>query len=216
MSFKGCGPHSGGPGDVYLTPPWCVDRLLEAWVPASAIADGCSTCLEPCVGTGNIVRAFNRQYQKARWNVFDIDLAPSKLREACSGIKDMWHGDFICEEGDAGPSYYDLTDHVGLVLTNPPFTLAQQFIRHARHWCPNADLMFLLRLGFLAAEKRAKFYAEMGTPDIYVLPNRPSFTGDGRTDGVDYAWFHWKAHEHNKIGRLRILRLTPAEERNAQ
>jgi hypothetical protein len=214
MSFKGCGPHSGGPNDVYLTPRWCVDRLIDAWVPSIAVATGEKVCLEPCVGSGNIVRAFNRQYAAARWEAWDISLDSTKLKNC--GANTFWHGDFICADSEAGPPFYDMADHVGLVLTNPPYTLAQQFVRRARHWCPNADLMFLLRLGFLASEKRVKFYAEMGTPDIYVLPNRPSFTGDGRTDGADYGWFHWRAGEHREIGRLHILGLTPEEERNAR
>ncbi len=42
---------------------------------------------------------------------------------------------------------------------------------------------------------------------LVTATGRRSFTGDGKTDGADYAWLQWKAGEHNEIGRLRILAL---------
>lgn len=158
------------------------------------------------------MRAFNKRYPRSFWSAWDINLEPVKLR-GCGRIEALHHRDFLCADADDDPTCLNLAHDVGLVLTNPPYVLAEQFVRRARRWCPNAELMFLLRLGFLVSKERAKFYAEMGTPDIYVLPNRPSFTGDGKTDGADYAWFHWKAGEHNEIGRVYILGLTSKEGR---
>lgn len=41
------------------------------------------------------------------------------------------------------------------------------------------------------------------TPDVYVLPQRPSFTGKG-TDSTSYAWFVWTSAEKTE-GKLQIL-----------
>ena len=112
--------------------------------------------------------------------------------------------DFLAVDVDA-PYSKDLT----AVVTNPPYSLAEKFIRHARKLCPHADLVFLLRLAFLASAKRLPLWQDVGIPDVYVLPNRPSFTGGG-TDSADYAWFVWRKDGNlGDTGELRIL----AEER---
>jgi hypothetical protein len=49
-------------------------------------------------------------------------------------------------------------------------------------------------------------------PDIYVIPNRPSFTG-GKTDSIEYAWFVWSKYNDygkNSSGKIVILETTPA------
>jgi hypothetical protein len=49
------------------------------------------------------------------------------------------------------------------------------------------------------------------TPDVYVLPNRPSFTG-GSTDSIEYAWFVWRTRAA-RSGTIRVLAETGREER---
>jgi hypothetical protein len=89
--------------------------------------------------------------------------------------------------------------------------MAQAFIESSRKRFPNADICFLLRLGFLESEARREFFQQMGVPDLYILPNRPSFTGQG-TDASTYAWFLW-SEQPAKIGRVQILKYTPRAER---
>ena len=55
-------------------------------------------------------------------------------------------------------------------------------------------------------------------PDLYVLPNRPSFTKNGNTDSIEYAWFVWGHDRYVSGGQARpsvwkLLDLTPKEER---
>jgi hypothetical protein len=91
--------------------------------------------------------------------------------------------------------------------------MAEEFIRHARALFPNAELVFLLRIAFLASAQRMALWRDIGAPDVYVLPNRPSFTGSG-TDSADYAWFRWPA-DKREAGCLRILGETPVAERRS-
>jgi hypothetical protein len=102
---------------------------------------------------------------------------------------------------------------VKVVITNPPFQLAMQFIRRAIEVAPLAQIAFLLRLNFLASEERAEFMQEYA-PDIYVLPNRPSFV-HGATDMAEYAWFVWPPAATiasvgaRAVGRVQVLSPTP-------
>jgi len=73
----------------------------------------------------------------------------------------------------------------------------------ARCECPKADLVFLLRLGFLASFERVALWKDLGEPDLRILPNRPSYTGGG-TDKYDYAWYIWPPNNrlHGRVSHL--------------
>lgn len=70
-----------------------------------------------------------------------------------------------------------------------------------------------LRLNFLGSKKRCK-WLQADMPDVYVLPNRPDFTGDGG-DATEYAWFVWYSEEYyckydlrrhdSKVGQIIVL-----------
>lgn len=79
------------------------------------------------------------------------------------------------------------------VITNPPFSLAKEFVAHGvKH---SKELMLLLRLNFLAAEKRRLFWLDHKPNALFILSSRPSFGknkhGKKGTDATDYAWFYW-------------------------
>jgi hypothetical protein len=177
--------------DAYETPPWAVRRLLDVWRPRGTSG----ILVEPAVGTGNIVRTIGTE--QFAWLTYDVREVPP--------IGEMHvTGDFL-QVASCG------TD-AEAVVTNPPYCLAEEFIRHSRACFPGADLVFLLRLGFLASAARLPLWRDIGTPDVNVLPNRPSFTGGG-TDSADYAWFVWNHDRGGNQGRISILAETPRAER---
>ena len=57
---------------------------------------------------------------------------------------------------------------------------------------------FLLRLGFLASVQRAEFWKQNPPTRVIVLSKRPSFTGDGKTDRSEYAFFVWEKGAERK------------------
>jgi hypothetical protein len=174
--------------DAYMTPAWCVRRLLEVWTPRYGVL------VEPAVGSGNIVRAIGSDGYG--WLTYDV-------REVQQVGEMHITRDFL--------SVAALNHNVDAVVTNPPYCLAEEFVRHSRACFPRAELVFLLRLAFLASESRLALWRDIGTPDVYVLPNRPSFTGHG-TDSADYAWFKWPT-EKRDAGVIRVLASTPKNER---
>lgn len=75
------------------------------------------------------------------------------------------------------------------IVTNPPFSLAFEFCQHA---VSNANHVFLLlRLSFLASQKRRDWFRIHEPSALFVLSERPSFTENGKTDACDYAWMYW-------------------------
>lgn len=79
--------------------------------------------------------------------------------------------------------------HVDAVITNPPYSMAQEFVEKALE---DADVVImLLRLGFLESMKRWEWWQDNPIDHLIVLSKRPSFTEDNKTDGSGYAWFVW-------------------------
>ena len=176
--------------DAYMTPPWCVRRLLDVWRPRPH-----TILVEPAVGTGNIVRTVDSVYPGCDWFTWDVrEVAPIG-----SHVRGSFLDHLCCD------------CRVSAVVTNPPYSLAEEFIRKARGLFPSADLAFLLRLNFLGSTKRLALWRDVGMPSVYVLPNRPSFTGGG-TDSVEYAWFVWR---NGCESIARVLAETPASERKS-
>lgn len=81
----------------------------------------------------------------------------------------------------------EFTD-IDLIVTNPPFSLALKFLRKS---LSEADtVIYLLRLNFMGAKKRKRFWQNNPPSHLFVLSKRPSFTGDG-TDACEYAFMAW-------------------------
>lgn len=177
--------------DTYPTPRWCVRRLLEVLTDLPRGVWG-----EPCVGDGAIVRAveehFAGRYQPG-WETQDVRSTDAAKRVS----------DFLVDPAESFAA-------CSVILTNPPFSLAREFIHKARAVAPQATLVFLLRLNFLGSADRHGWLSR-DMPDIYQLPNRPSFV-NGKTDSVEYGWFVW-GPEPKVEGRIRLLGLTSIEER---
>ena len=189
---------SRSPADYYPTPHWCVRRLLEE----VALPGG--RWVEPCAGDGDIIEAVQRVRPDIQWSA-------NEVREECQGrLTDL--------VGAAQVNIRDTLDWTpserpAVAITNPPFRLAMEMVQ----WCiHNADVaILLLRLNFIGTAKRAPFMREH-PPDVYVLPNRPSFTGKG-TDSIEYAWFVWDSRRTAEPhGRVRVLEPTSREERRAR
>ena len=85
---------------------------------------------------------------------------------------------------------------VDVVITNPPYSLAQEFFTKALGGA--GVVVMLLRLGFLESMKRWEWWQNHPLTSLLVLSKRPSFTDDGKTDGSGYAWFVWD--KDNKLG----------------
>lgn len=62
----------------------------------------------------------------------------------------------------------------------------------------NTDIIMLLRTSFLESKKRYNFWQQHPVNGLYVLSQRPSFTGKG-TDATSYSFFVW-----NNSGKQEI------------
>lgn len=183
------------PSDFYPTPAWCVRRLLEA----VNLPGG--NWLDPGAGNGAIIDAVNCVRQDVTWAA--IDIRPEVEPYIVGAGANFMAADFLTLGYDKTALKFDV------IITNPPYSLAQGFIEKSLQMANHVAM--LLRLNYLAGGKRVDFMRAM-PPDVYVLPNRPSFTGQG-TDATEYAWFVWRPIAGRSCGNLRVLPATPKSER---
>lgn len=160
--------------DFYATPAWCT-RAILSHLPES------HTILDPCCGDGAILDVLAAERPNAQRLGIEIDDGRTETNKV--------KGHIVACADALGPSRW-AGGAVDLILTNPPFGLAMEFVQRA---CDEVfhggTVAMLLRLPWLASQKRAPWLRE-NTPSVYVLPKRPSFTGKG-TDATDYAWMVW-------------------------
>jgi hypothetical protein len=187
---------SKNPYEFFRTPSWCVRRLIEAYpLPAGRY-------LEPAVGDGAIVKAINAGLEGITWTTNDLIQYP--------GFPLDLQNDF-CNFPDLD-AFIQSAGKFTCIITNPPYTLAERFVLYSMM---RANLIImLLRLQWLSSENRAPLLRQY-TPDVYVLPNRPSFEGYGSDPKTDYGWFIWGGRPENEPATIHILNSTPLHERKA-
>ena len=88
------------------------------------------------------------------------------------------------------------TKFKGDIVTNPPYSKAQEFCEKAIELTNNKVAMFL-KLTFLEGQKRRKFFEEHPPTTIYVYSSRRkcALNGDFKATGSSascYAWFVWQ------------------------
>ena len=169
--------------DFYKTPYDAVEKVLDALGGFYG-----NEFLECCAGDGVIVRALRRNLEEINISAIEIrEEEKSRLLYAGADAVDI--ADFRQWKPDG---------KIDVIITNPPYSIAQEIIEHCFEIAPEAEIIMLLRLAFLESKKRKSFWGKHPVTQIYVLSERPSFTGKG-TDATAYAWFVWSKYREPKI-----------------
>lgn len=147
--------------DWYPTPEEVTQALLDVWKPRSAVV------WEPACGDGAMARVIE---QSGR-NVIATDLV-----DRGHGVGDL---DFLStrkREADC-------------LITNPPFDLAGQFIRHA-FALGVTEMALVLKSTYWHAKGRKHLYDDHTPSLVMPLLWRPDFLGLGRPT-MEVMWCVW-------------------------
>lgn len=187
MSLMGAKLAGGNPEserveyDYYATNPKAVEMLLKEY-----IFNG-NKMLEPCVGAGHIADAVKsfRGYEDVE--ITGVDLINRDYPNTIIT-------DFL--EWDNGEKY-------DFIISNPPYSLAQEFIEHGLDLLvPNGQMAMFLKIQFLEGQKRKFFFEDNPPKYVYVFRNRMATWNNG--EPVDpktgkkwattmcHAWFIWE------------------------
>lgn len=144
---------------------------------------------ECACGNGNLYRVLDeRGYKCIYSDIKDRSTADYPLK-----YKGMLNKNFLKVYDFPKPWIYN----VAVILTNPPYSLANDFIKHALDILPDNGLYIaLMNITYLAGQKRYNEIYQFGTlREIYVFSKRVECwkNGEKPTDGcgsiANYAWF---------------------------
>lgn len=154
--------------DYYPTPAWMTRSLLYHHPDIAGAA-----VLEPCAG-GNAITAVLRE---ASCEVFTADIDPRHAgldRYADMTVESAW-----CDYGG-----------IEWVVTNPPFNVAFDILRHALEHA-NTGVALLLRKTFLEPTDERGPWLQAHPPTRIIGLPRYSFRGVG-SDSVSCDWMIWE------------------------
>lgn len=163
--------------DYYATPPDVTVALLKFLEKEERIFRLYDVIWEPACGTGEMVEAM----QGMGYRTVYSDLYPTGWRGE--------HEPFDFLTDDMNPNLYDW------IITNPPFTQAEKFIRRALEL--GKPCAFLLKSQFWHAQRRLSLFREY--PPAYVLPLtwRPDFLWGvkGSSPTMECLWTVWLGND---------------------
>jgi len=215
MSARNRAGSKSDPDELYETPTWATRLIIDRLWPDETTRP--VRWLEPCAGRGAIVREILQSSMEATATCVEI------LPQAEQSLRDLdeEHGGLAIEIGNffetavAQPPRNPFSGEIEppgfqVVLMNPPFSSSLLFVQQC---LPLAErVVALLRLNWLGGVARHTFLREY-CPDVYVLPQRPSFRPDGGTDATEYAWMVWRGDRKRSSGIVEVLPLVSDAER---
>jgi hypothetical protein len=162
--------------DNYATPMKTINRFLNYWYTLND-----KSILEPSAGCGNICKAIKDRYPNSHIVANEIRKEENENLLQCADR--IYNLDFL--------KFKDSSLDFDLIIGNPPFSLAQEFLEKCFEIASDkTDIVMLLRLAFLESRKRYNFWQKHPVSKLYVLSERPSFI-NGKTDATAYAFYIW-------------------------
>jgi len=138
-------------------------------------------------------------------DLFEPILEPACGMGAITKVLSKRYKDIISYDLSTGTDFLNETRKFRTIITNPPFSLAFEFIQKAKELCPNC--YFLLPLSYLHGKKRFDLLYSYGAyplKQIYVFTRYPMLGDALREDGkyktgmMVLAWYHFSKHHRDK------------------
>jgi hypothetical protein len=174
--------------DDFPTPPWATRGLIEHAIMAKDSL-GALTCLEPACGRGHMSVTLSEYFQKVlSSDVFDY------------GFGEI--SDFLKSKHPK--------QSVDWVITNPPFRLGEEFIRHSMKIARRGVAM-LTRTVFIESVGRYERVFKVNPPSRFAQFTERVPMVKGRIDkkastATGYAWLVW---ELDRLGSSELVWIPP-------
>lgn len=184
--------------DYYVTPVQDIINFLVALDEEITLdlSNGNNIILDPCSGGDpehpmSYPKAIKKHYilKSDGSNIKTIDIREDSL----SDIK----GDYLKTQLWYSPY---------VIITNPPFNQAMEFIKKALNDVREEGyVIMLLRLNFLETKSRKEFFDKYMPKYIFVHHKRMSFIQGGGTDSVAYCHMVWQKGKYPRFSKIRVI-----------
>jgi len=155
--------------DFYPTPAWCTEALIP-----ELPVDQFTTVWEPACGPGGMSEVLAKYYSVASTDLVDYGF------------------------GETGVNFLDATEaRAPGIITNPPYHLAEEFLRHAIKLTKPVEgcVAMLLRNEYDSAKTRRDIFAQAPFAKKLVLTKRPMWFAEKKASPRhNYSWFifNWR------------------------
>ena len=182
--------------DYYVTPVKDIITFLGALDEEVSLDIWDKTILDPCAG-GDL--SHDMSYPKALREYYAIP-------DDWNGIKTIDIREDSLAETKCNYIETKLDYKPFLIISNPPFNQAMEFIKKALDDVEDGGYVaMLLRLNFLETKARKDFFDNYMPTWIFVHHKRMSFTDAGGTDSVAYCHMVWKKNDYPKFAKIRVI-----------
>lgn len=164
--------------DYYPTPHIATEALLRKWTPEGNI-------WEPCAGSGDITDVVKKH--KPDDFVYQTDINPRR--------DDILKQDFL--------KTTEPPENIDTIITNPPFKLAEAFIRHGFEIGIKRQAV-LLKSTFFHAKSRIDLFYDIRPKLLLPMTFRVDFMGLGRPT-MDTMWVIWDDIANTKHTEYDLL-----------
>lgn len=183
--------------DYYVTPKKDVTDFLNAFIKVENIQIDSMKIIDPaCGGDKTNDPTYTQVIRNLKGKVFAMDIREDSKADV---VGDFLHTDFE-------------DNRFNMVITNPPFALAMEFIKKGLDIVVDGGyVIMLLRLNFMGSKMRKPFFDEFMPKYIFTHHKRISFLTEdinittykndkeivktykkGSTDSIEYAHFVWQ------------------------
>ena len=218
--------------DYYITPAIEIERFLSAFLHYYEIGNPEKlTWFDPCAGGGVQITHSKRTGTMTSHNnpmaypcvirnkigaedIYTMDKRDDSAAQIIGSYIELF--DKFDSKGNQTEWQQDKT-HIpvispDIIITNPPFSHAQQIIEQALEDVDdNGFVIMLLRLNFFGSKQRESLFQNSMPESIFVHSRRMSFTPDNGTDSVEYAHFVWRKNLNPESAALFHLSPKPQE-----
>jgi hypothetical protein len=179
------------PSDFYPTPY----DVTESIMPVVRSLIGLEGKIwEPCCGNMDMSRVLE-------WHGYEV--TSTDIRDTGQGI-----GGFDFLNDDPEEKWGWIPDPEMIVM-NPPFSLAEEFILRALQYTPNVAC--LMKIDYWNAARRMKLWRENMPQFFLPLTWRPAFLAKERGNSplMNCAWCVWTRPEHRDLGDICVIEPMP-------
>jgi hypothetical protein len=181
--------------DYYITPLQCIKDFLQQWLadcPEIGNRPDKLLWCDPCAG-GDATHAMSYPsvlQEELGANAITIDIRQDSRAEI--------NADYL--------TYEMQEPKPDVIITNPPFYLAQEIIEKALiDVAENGYVVMLLRLNFFGSNARFPMWQKQLPVNCYVHHRRMSFTDNGKTDSIEYCHCVWQKGNYPEFTKLKII-----------
>ena len=169
--------------DNYQTPISVINNFLDH----HQLKDG--NILEPSASSGNFVSVI-REREINKHYITSVELREEEYNNLLIHSDEVFIANFLT---------WKTNRKYKTIIGNPPYNLAIEFMEKCFEIADkDTEIIMLLRTAFLKSKKRYDFWQKHPVNGLYVLSQRPSFTGHG-TDATSYSFFVWNSSNKQEI-----------------